>query len=120
MKHKFLQALFVTFITSTVSISALARGGGGHGGHTGGGTGSSHSSTHVSSYTTRSGTYVPSYYRSTPDHSFNNNWSTKGNYNPYTGKAGTRVTPPKGSHVYDMGGGFQKVVHPDGSVEYSN
>ena len=30
----------------------------------------------------------------TADTKFENNWSTKGNVNPATGKKGTRVTPP--------------------------
>ena len=37
---------------------------------------------------------VDSYRKSTPDKSFENNWSTKGNANLATGKAGTKVTPP--------------------------
>ena len=36
------------------------------------------------------GTYVAPHYRTSPDRSRLNNWSTKGNYNPYTGKSGTR------------------------------
>lgn len=36
------------------------------------------------------GTYVAPYYRSSPDSSLDNNYSTKGNINPYTGKKGTR------------------------------
>jgi hypothetical protein len=38
----------------------------------------------------KSGAYVTSHYRSNPDGSKFNNWSTKGNANPYTGKRGTR------------------------------
>ncbi|WP_010598958.1 hypothetical protein [Rickettsiella massiliensis] len=30
------------------------------------------------------------HYRSNPDGNFNNNWSTKGNINPYTGEWGTK------------------------------
>lgn len=58
------------------------------------GTGSKSASTRVHSYTTRKGKHVSSYRRSTPDKKFQNNWSTKGNKNPYTGKGGTKVTPP--------------------------
>jgi hypothetical protein len=58
------------------------------------GTGSKSTSTRVSSYTTQNGTYVPSYRRSTADTKFQNNWSTKGNYNLSTGASGTRITPP--------------------------
>ena len=50
----------------------------------------------VRGYYRKNGTYVAPHYRSSPDGNFGNNWSTKGNVNPHTGKAGTRVTPPKG------------------------
>ena len=42
----------------------------------------------VSGYTTKRGTYVQSYYRSSPNNTKLDNYSTKGNYNPYTGKSG--------------------------------
>jgi hypothetical protein len=45
---------------------------------------------YVHGYTTKNGTYVAPYYRSSPDSSVLNNWSTKGNINPYTGQAGTK------------------------------
>lgn len=47
-------------------------------------------SVYVHSYTTKNGTYVAPHYRSAPDSSKLNNWSTKGNVNPYTGQMGTR------------------------------
>jgi len=50
----------------------------------------------VKGYTRKDGTYVAPHVRSRPDGNFDNNWSTKGNVNPYTGKPGTRVTPPDG------------------------
>ncbi len=81
---------------------ALARGGGGHssGGHSSGGRSSSHSSNpgahHVSAYVTKRGTYVKEHRETNADNHFGNNWSTKGNVNPDTDKAGTRVTPPNG------------------------
>lgn len=50
--------------------------------------------TQVRGYIRRDGTYVAPHVRSAPDGNFNNNWTTKGNVNPYTGQAGTRVTPP--------------------------
>lgn len=91
------------------SPMAFARGGGGHSGggkgsgashhgsrssSAGPGTGSKEASTHVSGYDKRSGTHVAGHDRSTADTKFQNNWSTKGNVNPKTGKAGTRVTAP--------------------------
>jgi hypothetical protein len=53
-------------------------------------SGHSSSPVHVSGHTTKTGAYVPAHYRTAPDHSKSNNWSTKGNVNPYTGKAGTK------------------------------
>jgi hypothetical protein len=44
---------------------------------------------YVRGYVTKNGTYVAPHYQTNPDSSLLNNWSTKGNYNPYTGKAGT-------------------------------
>lgn len=42
----------------------------------------------VNGYTTRNGTYVAPHYRSTSDGNRYNNYSTRGNYNPYTGAKG--------------------------------
>ena len=42
----------------------------------------------VKGYIRSNGTYVAPHYRSNPDSSKLNNWSTKGNYNIYTGKKG--------------------------------
>jgi hypothetical protein len=48
---------------------------------------------YVHGYTKKNGTYVAPHYRSDPDHSFNNNWSTKGNTNPTNGKKGSKTHP---------------------------
>lgn len=40
-------------------------------------------------YTRRDGTYVQPHYQTAPDNSRHNNYSAKGNYNPYTGEKGT-------------------------------
>ncbi len=47
--------------------------------------------TWVNGYYKSNGTYVQGHYRSSPDSFKNNNWSTSGNTNPYTGKKGTRT-----------------------------
>jgi hypothetical protein len=47
-------------------------------------------STYVKSYTKKDGTTVKAHYKSKPDKTTNNNYSTKGNTNPYTGKKGTK------------------------------
>lgn len=44
---------------------------------------------YVSGYTRSDGTYVAPHYRSSSDNSYNNNYSTRGNINPYTGQRGT-------------------------------
>lgn len=49
---------------------------------------------HVQGYTRRDGTYVQPHYRSSPDSTPYNNWSTRGNVNPYTGHRGTVTAPP--------------------------
>lgn len=48
----------------------------------------------VKGYTKKNGSYVQLHYRSSPNRSKFDNWSTKGNYNPYSGKKGT-VNPYK-------------------------
>jgi len=118
LKGKTVKTTILTILSLLIFASfASARGGhgGGHsyggygGGHSYGsyrsgpsyrspsyspGTGSKASSTYGHGYMRKNGTSVEGYRRSTPDHSFENIWSTKGNVNPYTGKMGTRVTPP--------------------------
>ena len=41
-------------------------------------------------YVTKSGTYVEPHRATNPDKRKSNNWSSKGNTNPYTGKKGTK------------------------------
>lgn len=45
---------------------------------------------YVHGYTRKDGVYVNPHYRSSPNSSQYDNWSTKGNYNPYTGARGTQ------------------------------
>ncbi|EIJ38791.1 hypothetical protein JoomaDRAFT_1784 [Galbibacter orientalis DSM 19592] len=51
---------------------------------------------YVKGYYKSNGTYVQPHYRTAPNHTVNDNWSTVGNVNPYTGKAGTK--PREGSY----------------------
>lgn len=44
----------------------------------------------VKGYFRKDGAYVSPHYRSAPDGNKFNNWSTRGNVNPYTGKVGTK------------------------------
>lgn len=75
-------------ILTAAATPAMARGHHRH--HSSGG------SHYTSGYTRHNGTYVRAHRDTNPDHHFGNNWSTKGNTNPDTGKAGTKVTPPHG------------------------
>lgn len=44
----------------------------------------------VDGYVRKDGVYVPPHYRSQPDNTRTNNWTSQGNTNPYTGQAGSR------------------------------
>ncbi|MBI2514485.1 MAG: hypothetical protein HYV96_21125 [Opitutae bacterium] len=44
---------------------------------------------HVKGYTKKDGTYVAPHVRSSPNKTKSDNYSTRGNVNPYTGKEGT-------------------------------
>ncbi len=55
-----------------------------------GSTASSSSIVNVRGYFRKDGTYVAPHHRTAPDDNFNNNWSTQGNVNPFTGEVGTK------------------------------
>lgn len=55
--------------------------------------------TYVPGYIKSDGTYVQGHYKSAPNDTKIDNYSTKGNYNPYTGKAGT-VDPYREPAIY--------------------
>lgn len=55
------------------------------------GTGSKSNSNSVRGHIRKDGSYVPPHRRTSPDKNFNNNWSTKPNSNPYTGKEGAKI-----------------------------
>ena len=44
----------------------------------------------VNGYYRQNGTYVQPHWRSSPNNTTSDNWSTRGNSNPYTGQYGTR------------------------------
>jgi len=91
---------FAMVVGMSAGAQAGHRGGGGGSSHhaSGGrshtsasGTGSSHASHAVKGYTTKRGTYVAPHRQSNADSTQRNNWSTKGNANPSTGRAGTKT-----------------------------
>jgi hypothetical protein len=57
-----------------------------------GSVGISYADTYVNGYTRKNGTYVSGHYRSDANSTKSDNWSTRGNVNPYTGKPGTKST----------------------------
>ena len=77
MKNKSTFALCLLLLTALLAVGEL--------------TAFSQGSKRVRSYTRRNGTYVQSHRRTNADRTQRNNWSTKGNINPYTGKKGTKT-----------------------------
>lgn len=49
----------------------------------------------VRGYTTKNGTYVAPHYRTPPNRTTSDNWTTQGNVNPYTGTEGTQDPAPR-------------------------
>jgi hypothetical protein len=93
---RLIKGILVACVLLFLCPSGYAKGG--HGGH---GRGHSHildlnhseksdSDVHVKSYVRKDGVVVQEHMRSAPDGDKSNNWSTKGNVNPYTGKVGTK------------------------------
>lgn len=89
-----MKKLIVLALSIAVAFPAFARG------YSGSYKSSSHSyssrsvkshgsSTHVRGYTKKNGTYVQPHMRTSPNSTKMDNYSTKGNVNPYTGKHGT-------------------------------
>ena len=71
--------------------------------------------TYVHGYHRKDGTYVAPHYRSDPDSSRFNNYSTRGNVNPYTGREGTvdpYRTPSSPPSNYGYGGGPSQYQNP--------
>lgn len=89
-----MRRFLVSGLVLILAFPAFARGRGG-GSHRSGGSHSSSTSrsrgdVYVHGHTTKTGKQVKPHHRSAPDGTRQNNYSTKGNVNPYTGKAGTR------------------------------
>jgi hypothetical protein len=67
--------LLAFLIASTISLSAIQ---------------AASADEYVSGFTRKDGTFVQPHMRSTPDSSYNNNWSVSPNVNPFTGQQGRR------------------------------
>lgn len=77
------------------------------------------SSSYVSGYTRGDGTYVSGYYRSTANSTNWDNFSTVGNYNPYTGSVG-HVARDYSVDAYNYGCGQTIYSGPRGGQYYYN
>ena len=79
-------------VVVVLSGNALARGNsyGGNSSYKSSYSYGSRSDHTVSGYTRSNGTYVRPSHATNPDSTRNNNYSTKGNVNPYSGKYGTK------------------------------
>jgi hypothetical protein len=83
----------VAFVLAFLVGDAEAGGGRFGGRSLGPGYGSNPRSYSVRPYVRRDGRFVSPHRRSTPNREWRDNWSTKPNVNPYTGKDGTQVNP---------------------------
>jgi hypothetical protein len=82
-------AVFTFVFLDMFAFDVFARGGGRSGGsHSGGHSRSG--DTHVGGHIRRDGTYVQPHHRTAPNSTQRDNFSSKPNVNPYTGKPGTR------------------------------
>ena len=82
------KTIAILIAACAIPIGAMAKGSG----HSGGsGSGHVNSSSHtVSGHTTKNGTYVAPSHATNPNSTKTDNYSQKGNVNPYTGKEGTK------------------------------
>jgi len=77
--------------------------------------GSAFAQEYVQGYYRRDGTYVQGYYRSSPNDTVQDNYSFKGNVNPYTGKTGTDEYTHDRTSPYYSGPDSQGRTGHDGS-----
>ena len=88
------KTLFLVIVATAVALSGnvYARGSsyGGQSSYKSSYSYGSRSDHTVSGYTRSNGTYVQPSHATNPDSTRNNNYSTRGNMNPYTGKYGTK------------------------------
>jgi len=57
----------------------------------------------VNGYIKKDGTYVAPHHATNPDGNPNNNYTSQGHYNPYTGKEGTKPYQPYTPPLYNDG-----------------
>lgn len=74
---------------------------------------------YTSPYYRNDGTYVSGGYRSNPNSTNHDNYSTQGNYNPYTGSYGSKARDYS-SEAYNYGAGRTIYTGPRGGQYYYN
>lgn len=82
-------------------------------------TGTNSSVRYQSGYTRSNGTYVQGHYKTSSNYTNHDNFSTSGNYNPYTGSAGSRARDYS-SGAYNYGSGRTVQTGPRGGQYYIN
>lgn len=81
--------------------------------------GVNNNSTYVNGYTKSNGTYVQGHYRSSQNSTNHDNYSTSGNYNPYTGSSGSRAKDYSAG-AYNYGSGHTIHTGSRGGQYYIN
>lgn len=77
-------------------------------------------------YSPSTGTYVQPYVRTSPNYTNHDNYTTRGNYNPYTGSVGTRARDYStdaynygaGQTIYQGSRGGQYYINNSGNKVY--
>ena len=114
--------LLVAIIATVLSVNAQYNYGSTSYGSSSYGTSSygvNTNSTYVNGYTKSNGTYVQGHYRSSQNSTNHDNYSTSGNYNPYTGSAGSRAKDYS-TGAYNYGSGHTIHTGSRGGQYYIN
>jgi hypothetical protein len=85
--------LLIAALLAATTVTASAQYGTLYGSRPGGlyGTGSNPNSHYVQPHFNSNGSYTGGHYRTNPNNTQRDNFGTRGNYNPYTGRYGTRA-----------------------------
>lgn len=78
---------------------------------------------YVNGYTKSNGTYVNGYYRTAPNNTINDNFSTYPNVNPYTGKTGTVAPTYKTTSYYNSSSSYYTqptTTYPSFNYNFNN
>lgn len=73
---------------------------------------------YVKGYTRSNGTYVQSHYRTSPNNTVYDNWSTYPNVNPYSGQTGTKHYNNYYNNGYNNGGYSYSNYYPSYNYSY--